>query len=75
VLKAHRNDGYPGDVDGDVLQRAALDCGLLEERTVAGPCGGRCSCAETLSESEFPTICYFITEAGKDAVAAAKEQS
>jgi hypothetical protein len=75
ILKAHRNDGYPGDVDGDVLQRAALDCGLLEERTVAEPCGERCSCAETLSESEFPTICYFITEAGKAAVAAAKEQS
>jgi hypothetical protein len=76
VLKAHRNDGYPGDVDGDVLQRAALDCGLLEERTVAGPCGERCSCAETLSESEFPTICYFITEAGKAAIAltAEKEQ-
>lgn len=75
VLKQHRNDGYPGDVDGDFLQSAALKAGLIEEHTVAEPCGERCSCAEALSESEFPTVCYFNTEAGKAAIASRKEQS
>jgi hypothetical protein len=68
VLKAHRNDGWPGDVDGDVLQQAALDCGLIEERRVAERCGETCTCAES---AEFPTVCYFNTEAGKACIDAA----
>ena len=62
VLKAHRNDGWPGDVEGDVLQQAAVDCGLIEERRVDEPCGDACTCA---GEADFPTACYFNTEAGK----------
>ena len=75
VLNAHRNEGYPGDVDGGYLQRRATECGLLEERTVSAPCGEQCACAEVLSEQEFPTVCHFNTEAGKAAMRAAEEQS
>lgn len=68
VFKAHRNDGYPGDVDGDHLQRIALECGLIEEREVSESCGANCSCADV---GEFPSICYFNTKAAKDALDAA----
>jgi hypothetical protein len=68
VLEAHRNDGWPGDVDGGVLQQAALDCGLIEERRVTERCGETCTCAES---AEFPTVCYFNTEAGKACIDAA----
>lgn len=73
VLKAHRNEGYPGDVDGGYLQRRATECGLLEERTMSAPCGEQCACAEVLSDEEFPTVCYFNTEAGKAAMRAAED--
>lgn len=75
VLKAHRNEGYPGDVDGGYLQRRAVECGLLEERTVLGPCGEQCVCAEVLSEDEWPSQCFFNTEAGKAAMRTAEESS
>lgn len=71
VLKQHRNDGYPGDLDGDFLQGAAVQAGLLEERIVAEPCSETCTCAEAVMPAEFPVICYFNTEAGKAAIAAA----
>lgn len=72
VLAQHRNDGYPGDVDGDDLQRFALESGMIEERLVESSCGSECSCADV---GEFPTTCYFNTEAGKAAIAASEEQS
>lgn len=56
VLAQHRNDGYPGDVDGDDLQRFALESGMIEERLVESSCGSECSCADV---GEFPTTCYF----------------
>lgn len=65
VFKAYRNDGYPGDVDGDVLQRIALECGLIEEREVTESCGANCSCADV---GEFPASCYFNTQAAKYAM-------
>jgi len=70
VLKEHRNDGYPGDLDGDFLQSAAVQAGLLEERTVAQPCGENCACAEATMPAEFPVVCYFTTEAGRAAIGA-----
>ncbi|CAE6810826.1 hypothetical protein R69746_05610 [Paraburkholderia aspalathi] len=69
VLKAHRNDGYPGDVDGGFLQQAALDCGLIEERTATEPCGEGCTCAEV---ADFPMQCYFNTDSGRAAIAQAE---
>jgi hypothetical protein len=71
VLKAHRNDGWPGDVDGDDLQDWALQRGLIEERQMSEPCGETCTCAEG---ADFPTTCYFNTELGKAVIAAAREQ-
>ncbi len=67
VLSAHRNDGYPGDVDGADLQRMALECGLIEERIVAERCGEFCTCAEVAT---FPLECFFNTDAGRAAIAA-----
>lgn len=74
VLKEHRNDGYPGDIDGDFLQQAAIECGLIEERTVTEPCGENCSCAEVTMPADFPTTCYFNTEAGRAAISAAEKE-
>lgn len=73
VLKEHRNDGYPGDVDGDFLQSAALLAGLIEERTVNEPCCESCTCAEATMPADFPVVCYFNTEAGKAAIEAANK--
>lgn len=70
VLREHRNDGYPGDVDGDFLQGIAVETGLLEERRVESSCGSECSCADI---GEFPTTCYFTTELGKAALSAASD--
>lgn len=68
VLKDHRNDGYPGDVDGAAVQDWATACGLIEERVVDGPCNpAGCSCSEY---AEWPMVCYFNTQLGKDAIAA-----
>lgn len=69
VLKAHRNDGYPGDVDGDALQAYAERCGLIERRNVDAPCSEGCACADV---AEFPTVCFFNTDIGKGAIAAAR---
>ncbi|WP_342704225.1 ead/Ea22-like family protein [Burkholderia arboris] len=69
VLKDHRNDGYPGDVDGDALQRYAEQCGLIEERKVDEPCTPCCSCADV---GQFPAVCYFNTDLGKAAINAAR---
>lgn len=47
VLDAHRNDGYPGDVDGGDLQEFALECALIEPFEVpADGCGERCECEQ-----------------------------
>lgn len=62
VLKEHRNDGYPGDVDGDVIQAYAEQCGLIEEKHMDRPCAENCSCTDF---GEFPTKCFFYTDLGK----------
>jgi hypothetical protein len=61
VLSAHRNDGYPGDIDGADLERMAMECGMTEKKTVMERCGETCSCAEF--DAAFPTECLF--ECGK----------
>ncbi len=47
VLRWHRNDGYPGDVDGGDIQECALENDLLEvfERG-RDICGENCECDE-----------------------------
>lgn len=72
VLKEHRGDGYCANIDGVVLQEHALKAGMLEERTVTEPCGLGCEC-QTCG-SEFPTKCYFVTEAGRAAIEVAREK-
>lgn len=75
VLTAHRNDGYPGDVDGAVIQEAAVECGLIERRVVSERCGDHCSCAEVVGADEWLTdgvVCYFDTDLAKIAKDAAK---
>lgn len=62
VLKDHRNDGYPGDLDGGMIQNYAQQCGLLEERQMAEPCSDSCTCVEV---ADFPTSCFFYTELGR----------
>lgn len=62
MFSAHRNGGWPADVDGYDIQEWALQCGLIEERQVTGPCGETCSCAEG---ADFPATCYFNTALGK----------
>lgn len=59
VLKSHRNDGEPGDVDGGALQELAEKHGLLEQRTVNEPCREGCSCAVY---GDFPSTCFFIPD-------------
>lgn len=73
VLSAHRNDGYPSDIDGGYLERMALECGMTEERTVTKRCGETCACAEYGAKLAFPTQCMFTTDAGRAAIAASKE--
>lgn len=47
VLDWHRNDGFPGDVDGGDVQECALENGLIEPFTTpAGGCGEGCECEE-----------------------------
>ncbi|NTZ82245.1 hypothetical protein FCJ61_04225 [Burkholderia metallica] len=72
VLKDHRNGGYPGDVDGGEIQGYAEQCGLIEERQVTEPCSETCSCTDF---GQFPTMCYFNTDLGKVAIAAARTGS
>ncbi|WP_322055670.1 Lar family restriction alleviation protein [Burkholderia cenocepacia] len=72
VLKDHRNGGYPGDVDGSEIQGYAEQCGLIEERQVTEPCSETCSCTDF---GQFPTMCYFNTDLGKVAIAAARTGS
>lgn len=69
VLETHRNNGEPGDLDGDFLQNAAEKCGLIERMEVSAPCCEGCTCAGI---ADFPTECLFNTDAGKDAIAASK---
>jgi hypothetical protein len=71
VFSAHRNDGYPGDVDGGEIQQWALECGLIEERQMFEPCSGHCTCAEIC---DWPTTCYFDTALGKAVRKAALER-
>jgi hypothetical protein len=76
MLVAHRNDGYPGDVDGDVIQNAALACGLIASKTVNERCGENCSCAEFVGADEWGLNggiqCYFDTHLAQIAKDAAK---
>lgn len=62
---------YMSDIDGGDVQGWAVECGLLEEWTASEPCGEQCECAEV---TDFPTRCYRLTETGKAAIDAAKEQ-
>ena len=62
---------YMSDIDGGDVQAWAIECGLLEEWTATEPCGEQCECAEV---ADFPTRCYRLTDAGKAAIDAAKEQ-
>jgi hypothetical protein len=71
IFAAHRNDGYPGDVDGGEIQQWALECGLVEERQMFEPCSEHCTCAEIC---DWPTTCYFDTALGKAVRAAAKQE-
>lgn len=64
LFKRHRNDGYPGDVDGGELQELAEKFGLIEQREVTEPCGDGCTCAEI---GDFPSVCYFTTAEAKKA--------
>lgn len=61
VFRAHRNDGYPGDVDGSEIQQWALECGLVAERQMTEPCSEHCTCAEVC---DWPITCYFNTALG-----------
>ncbi|MGF6641752.1 hypothetical protein [Paraburkholderia sp. MM6662-R1] len=72
VLKEHRNDGMPDDVDGAWLQETALACGLLVQREMDGPCMEEaCACAEV--NSGWPVTCFFLSETGAEAIRAADE--
>lgn len=62
---------YMSDIDGGDVQTWAVECGLLEEWTASEPCGEQCGCAEV---TDFPTRRYGLTETGKAAIDAAKEQ-
>ena len=62
---------YMSDIDGGDVQAWAVECGLLEEWMATEPCGEQCECAEV---ADFPTRCYRLTETGKAAIDAAKEQ-
>lgn len=57
--------GYPGDVDGDVIQGHAEQCGLIEEKHMDRPCAENCSCTDF---GEFPTKCFFYTDLGKQLI-------
>lgn len=71
VLKNHRNDGYPGDMDGGTLQHLALECGLIEWFSAPEPCGEHCSCSESALPGEWPLNCLHSTAAGKSCIDAA----
>jgi hypothetical protein len=62
---------YMSDIDGGDVQAWAVECDLLEEWTATEPCGEQCECAEV---ADFPARCYRLTETGKAAIGAAKEQ-
>lgn len=59
-------------LDGDWLQDAAHACGLIEDRQVIEPCGKACACDGIV---DFPTTCFFVTDAGNAAMAASKKAS
>lgn len=68
ILKMHRNDGQPGDVDGGWLQDVATEIGLLEKFDVpTDGCGEGCAC---IGESDY---CYRLTRSGQAAVKAAMD--
>jgi hypothetical protein len=47
VLNDHRNDGYPGDIDGGDAQDRAIEYGLLHTVRFESGCGAEnCVCAE-----------------------------
>ncbi|WP_186194431.1 hypothetical protein [Burkholderia gladioli] len=73
VFAAHRNDGYPGDVDGADLQTWAEECGLIESREMFGPCGEQCSCADSARSDDWPIECYISTELGRSIKDAARD--
>jgi len=60
------------DVDGDELQEAAVDCGLLKPFEVTEPCGEGCRCADY---GGFPLTCYRPTALLSPETAAAGERT
>lgn len=68
MLRAHRNDGYPGDVDGGTLQDLALQFGVTETWQATEACSPEnCVCAEL---GDFPTECHRIPDDVRDAMSA-----
>jgi hypothetical protein len=59
VLKAHRNDGEPVDMDGGDLQAMGEKAGVLEQRTMTEPCGHDCACAMF---GGLPGRCFFVPD-------------
>ena len=57
-----------GDWDGGDLQDVMVDCGLLDEVTMAAPCGEECRCREFYSEKDFPITCFRISDLGQRAI-------
>jgi len=53
------------DVDGEVLQDAAIALGLFEYGTVGEPCGDKCQCADGYGRDEWPVQCLRLSALGK----------
>lgn len=59
MIDQHRNDGYPGDVDGGWMQDRMIALGMLKITEVTEPCSETdCVCAET---DGIPGECYRLT--------------
>lgn len=50
-----------GDIDGGLLQEAAVECGVLVKKEVTESCGEGCRCAEY---GDFPLDCFVIADVG-----------
>jgi hypothetical protein len=59
VLRRHRNDGEPCDLDGGDVQDLAEKAGVLEQRTVVESCGEGCACAAV---DALPGRCFFVPD-------------
>jgi len=54
------------DVDGEVLQDAAIALGLFEYVMVGEPCGDRCYCEDYFGRDEWPVQCLRLSALGKE---------